>query len=58
MSEAHNALGRRFLDELWPKGHLDAIEEFLAPNSVRHVIHTGMIDGRALEKEGMLCPHR
>jgi hypothetical protein len=46
------------LEEIWHKDHLDAIEAFLAPNSVRHVSHTGMSDGRALEKEGILCTHR
>ena len=58
MSEAHNVLVRPFLQDLWPKGHLDAIEEFLVPNSVRHVSYTGMSGGRNLEKEGILCTHR
>jgi hypothetical protein len=58
MSEAHNILARPFLKELWPKGYLDAIEEFLVPNSVRHVSHTGMRGGRNLEQEGILCTHR
>jgi hypothetical protein len=55
---AHNVLVRPFLEDLWPKGHLDTIEEFLVPDSVRHVSHTGMRGGRNLEKEGILCTHR
>jgi hypothetical protein len=50
-------LVRRFLEEIFHQGTFDAIEEFLALNSVRHVSHTGMRDG-ALEKEGVVCTHR
>jgi hypothetical protein len=34
-SEMHNALVRRFLEQIWHWGNPDAIEEFLAANSVR-----------------------
>ncbi len=58
MSEAHQALVRRFWEHLWHQGNLDAIEACIVPNAVRHVSHTGMRSGRDLEKEGMLCTHR
>ena len=39
MSEANKALIRRFIEEIWHKGNLDAIEEFIAPNYIRHTSH-------------------
>jgi hypothetical protein len=42
LPETHNALVRRFLEQLWYKSNLDAIEALLAPNSVHYVSHTGM----------------
>ena len=40
MSEELKAVVRRFLEEIWHKGNLDAIEEFIAPNYIRHESHT------------------
>lgn len=39
MSEELKAIVRRFAEEIWHKGNLDAIEEFIAPNYVRHTSH-------------------
>ena len=39
MSEALKAIIRRFTEEIWHKGNLDAIEAFIAPNYVRHTSH-------------------
>ena len=39
MSEELKAVVRRFGEEIWHKGRLDAIEEFIAPNYVRHTSH-------------------
>jgi tRNA (mo5U34)-methyltransferase len=32
MSEANKAVVRRFVEEIWHQGHLEAIEEFIAPH--------------------------
>ena len=39
MSEEPKAIVRRFGEEIWHKGNLDAIEEFIAPDYVRHTSH-------------------
>ena len=36
MSEELKGVVRRFAEEIWHKGNLDAIDEFIAPNYVRH----------------------
>jgi steroid delta-isomerase-like uncharacterized protein len=40
MSEENKALIHRFLEEIWHQGNLDAIEEFIAPNYIRHTSYT------------------
>jgi steroid delta-isomerase-like uncharacterized protein len=40
MSEELKAVVRRFGKEIWHKGNLDAIEEFIAPNYIRHTSHS------------------
>jgi hypothetical protein len=40
MSEELKAVVRRFGEEIWHKGNLGAIEEFIAPNYVRHTSHS------------------
>ena len=39
MSEELKAVVRRFMEEIWHKGNLDAIEAFIAPNYIRHTSH-------------------
>ena len=39
MSEEPTAVVRRFIEEIWHQGHLEAIEEVIAPNYVRHTSH-------------------
>ena len=40
MSEAHKTLIRRFMEEIHNKGNLDAVEEFIHPQHVRHTNQT------------------
>lgn len=40
MSETLKALIQRFTEEIHHQGHLDKIEEFVAPNYIRHTSHT------------------
>ena len=40
MSDLPRTVVHRFLDEVWHKGNLDAIEEFIAPDYIRHESQT------------------
>ena len=40
MSEAHKTLIRRFMEEIHNKGNLDAVEEFIHPQHIRHTNQT------------------
>ena len=40
MSEDNKILVHRFIEEIWHKGYLEAIPEFLAPHYVRHTTQT------------------
>jgi hypothetical protein len=40
MSEAHKTLLRRFMEEIHNKENLDAVEEFIHPQHIRHTNQT------------------
>jgi steroid delta-isomerase-like uncharacterized protein len=39
MSEGLKAVIQDFIEKIWHEGNLDAIEEFIAPNYIRHTSH-------------------
>jgi serine phosphatase RsbU (regulator of sigma subunit)/predicted ester cyclase len=50
-AQENEALVRRYFEEGWVKGNLAAVDEFMAPNYVEHLIPDGQFPGRESFKQ-------
>src|SRR5918994_1366592 len=58
--EKNNALVRRFFEEVWAKGNVAAVDEFMAPDYVEQIEHTvppGSRPGRDSVKQRIAVYH-
>jgi predicted ester cyclase len=56
-AQENEALGRRYFEEVWAKGNLPAVDEFMAPNYVEHTVPPGSQPGRDTLKQYVAMFH-
>jgi serine phosphatase RsbU (regulator of sigma subunit)/predicted ester cyclase len=55
--ERNEALVRRYFEEVWAKGNVAAVDEFMAPNYVEHTVPPGSPPGRDALKQRVAMYH-
>jgi predicted ester cyclase len=56
-AQENEALVRRYFEEVWAKGNVAAVDEFMAPNYVEHTVPPGSRPGRDTLKQYIAMFH-
>ena len=56
-AQENEALVRRYFEEVWAKGNLAAVDDFMAPNYVEHTVPPGSRPGRDTLKQYVAMFH-
>jgi predicted ester cyclase len=56
-AQENEALVRRYFEEVWGKGNLAAVDDFMAPDCVEHTAPPGSWPGRDLVKQFVAMVH-